>query len=206
MMTHRITFLDFESSSLSESSYPIEVGWVTHNNGVDTPHSLLIKPADDWQNWNPDAEKIHGISREQLLRDGIPIIDVMKTLMEDVGDYIFATSSMDSYWFWKLARKAHELGYISPRVKKVDLYDFRFYMQWLATISPEGFLCLELAVDSAKKKYPITHRALQDALHIHYEWMEMHKQIERSPENLHKGVLAELRFSAAFPDDEEFMV
>src|SRR5690606_41951734 len=62
-----LVFLDFEASSLSERSYAIEVGWVFAD-GREEDH--LIRAAPEWTDWDPSAEAIHGISRNELLERG----------------------------------------------------------------------------------------------------------------------------------------
>ena len=50
-----IVFLDFEASSLSDDSYPIEVGWVFEDGRTE---AHLIRPAPAWTDWDPAAEAI----------------------------------------------------------------------------------------------------------------------------------------------------
>jgi len=69
--------LDFEASGLGRGSYPIEVGYVLSDG-----HSncMLIRPEPDWQNWDPEAEALHGISREHLLQHGRSVSEVARCL------------------------------------------------------------------------------------------------------------------------------
>lgn len=60
--------VDIEASGISPDSYPIEVGVVMQDG---RRYSSLIKPMRHWQHWCPDAEAIHGISREQLMDEGV---------------------------------------------------------------------------------------------------------------------------------------
>lgn len=68
--------IDIEASGLHFDSYPIEVA--VRLRGV--CKSWLIKPEPEWQYWCSTAESIHGISREQLFRDGLPATKVVKEL------------------------------------------------------------------------------------------------------------------------------
>jgi len=65
-------FLDVEASSLGPHSYPIEVAWSSVNEG-DEPHCWLIDPycAMGWDDWDPVAQGVHGISRAQLRAQGV---------------------------------------------------------------------------------------------------------------------------------------
>ena len=69
----KIIFVDFEASSLSPDSWPIEVGLATLVN----PHgpepsvsqwSSLIRPASNWfmQDWSPESAAVHRIPPEML--------------------------------------------------------------------------------------------------------------------------------------------
>jgi len=65
----QMRFIDVEASGLHATSYPIEIAWC----GLDLqPVSMLIRPLPYWgeADWNPEAERIHGISREKLVREG----------------------------------------------------------------------------------------------------------------------------------------
>lgn len=68
-MSAPFVFLDFEASGLDPSSFPIEIGWVSED-GQGEAH--LIRPAPGWTFWSPEAERIHGISMETLMREGKP--------------------------------------------------------------------------------------------------------------------------------------
>jgi hypothetical protein len=64
-------FMDFEASSLNKDSYPIEVAWSDEQGRVE---SYFIKPEISWNDWDGYAEhEIHGISREQLLEEGLSV-------------------------------------------------------------------------------------------------------------------------------------
>jgi hypothetical protein len=64
-----ILFLDFEASSLSDDSYPIEIGWCRASRDS-RPVSMLIQPTFGWTDWNYHSEAIHGISRTELAKHG----------------------------------------------------------------------------------------------------------------------------------------
>lgn len=59
--------LDIEASGFGSGSYPIEIGVAMPDGAL---HVWLIKPLEDWTHWQPDAERVHGISRDQLLHEG----------------------------------------------------------------------------------------------------------------------------------------
>ena len=71
--------IDIEASGFGVGSYPIEVG-VAMPDG--TLYDWLIEPAPHWTHWQTEAESIHGISREMLLQEGLPMADVANELNE----------------------------------------------------------------------------------------------------------------------------
>jgi DNA polymerase III epsilon subunit-like protein len=63
---HRLAFLDFEASSISNKSYPIEVGWVFEDGSGE---DFLIRPEQSWTDWSANAQAIHGITKMMLLHE-----------------------------------------------------------------------------------------------------------------------------------------
>jgi hypothetical protein len=72
----RIAFIDLEASGLS-TSFPTEIGWafVRENRSIESG-SCLIRPVARWTRyasaWSAAAERLTGITREMLDRDGLP--------------------------------------------------------------------------------------------------------------------------------------
>jgi hypothetical protein len=100
-----LVFLDFEASSLSKQSYPIEVAWVFED-GRSEAH--LIRPAESWTDWDPRSEAIHHIDRDQLLRDGTNHAEVARRMIEqlDGHDLLASAPSWDGKWLSTLLRGA----------------------------------------------------------------------------------------------------
>lgn len=98
-------FLDFEASSLSDDSYPIEVAWVFQDGRSE---SHLIAPAATWTDWDPKAEAIHGIERQRLVAEGEPHDVVANRMVEALsGHDLFASApSWDGKWMSVLLRGA----------------------------------------------------------------------------------------------------
>lgn len=71
--------LDIESSGFGAGSYPIEVGVVLRSGKA---VSYLIRPEPEWVRWDATAEATHGIKREQLEREGLPVRYVAHALNE----------------------------------------------------------------------------------------------------------------------------
>jgi len=98
-------FLDFEASSLGDDSYPIEIGWAAED-GSSEAH--LIKPAPSWTDWDPAAEAVHGLTREQLRGEGEFHDEVAGRALEVLGGHdLFASApSWDGKWMSVLLRAA----------------------------------------------------------------------------------------------------
>jgi hypothetical protein len=100
-----LVFLDFEASSLAKRGYPIEVAWVFEDG---TSKSHLIHPAPGWDDWDEEAEAIHGIARETLMRDGTPHGVVARRMVGQLTDHDLLASapSWDGKWLSALLRSA----------------------------------------------------------------------------------------------------
>lgn len=97
------TFIDFEASSLSAQSYPIEVAWTLDNGSIES-HLISPEGIDGWTDWDVNAQKVHGITREDLIKHGrapswvchrIKEYVIGKTLYSDYPPY-------DRMWLAKL--------------------------------------------------------------------------------------------------------
>ncbi len=98
-----LVFLDFEASSLARQSYPIEVAWVFED-GASESH--LIRPARGWDDWDEQAEAIHHIPREELLRDGMRHDALARRMVALLSGHDLTASapSWDGKWLSALLR------------------------------------------------------------------------------------------------------
>lgn len=92
-----LNIIDFEASSLSGRSYPIQVG-VVMNDGRE--YMAYIKPISKWIDWNPLSEKIHNISRDYIESYGEEAINVAHELNNLIGtDTVFCDGGVyDFHW------------------------------------------------------------------------------------------------------------
>ncbi len=146
--------IDFEASCLPKHgrSFPIEVGIAVHGQA----RSWLIRPHRDWWGWDwtAEAEALHGISRERIDNEGLPVEQVLAELSQAVsGHRVVADSRIDQYWLDTLAAAA---GLSAPvAIEHVsDLLD-----EMHATQDS-----IAQAVAAADSAYPARHRAASDAL------------------------------------------
>lgn len=166
-------FLDFEASSLSKQSYPIEVAWVFEDGRSE---SHLIKPAAGWDDWSEAAQAIHGIDRQLLLDEGEPHDGVAKRMVEALGGHdLFASApSWDGKWMSYLLRTA---GYPrhTLRLRNTDEALQETATEILAPILVAARLPVEVhdiiaRVRAAKSTVP-AHRALADAIGEYQSWV-----------------------------------
>jgi len=107
-------FLDIEASSLSNTSYPIEIAWSDEKGDIE---SHLINPyaIEEWTDWNFYAEhKIHGLSRFMCRELGIhpeKMCDLMSRSIK-AGEPVYADGGeFDENWIDVLYGAGSTLGY-----------------------------------------------------------------------------------------------
>ncbi|CAH0497225.1 hypothetical protein NVSP9465_02277 [Novosphingobium sp. CECT 9465] len=132
-------FIDFEASALTLESFPIEVG-IAIARGVEgtiETWSTLIAPDPQWtldDQWDPDAERVHGIRRWDL-RHGLSAVEAMAKLNAFVqpNQIVWCDGGhYDAHWLGTLAiaagiAPAFRLGDIGTMVRTdveiCDLYN-----------------------------------------------------------------------------------
>lgn len=99
-----IVFLDFEASSLNSGSFPVEIGWCSHD--LSRGWSSLIRPCRGWTDWSRLSEAIHGVSLAQLTAKGSPADETMARLNADLAGIgcISDNPEHDLKWLWVLGR------------------------------------------------------------------------------------------------------
>jgi len=97
--------MDFEASGLDSRSFPIEVGYVLPSG---ERYCALIKPVDEWQHWDDQAERLHGITREALEMAGRTPRQVCTELNEAlVGLQLYSDGwVVDKRWLDRLFYRA----------------------------------------------------------------------------------------------------
>ncbi|NYT73196.1 hypothetical protein HZU72_12260 [Halomonas sp. QX-2] len=144
-----ITFLDIEASGLEQpSSYPIEIGWAdTFGNN----EGFLIRPFRGWDHWDPLAEAIHGITRDEIIEHGLHIIDAAEKLNDMLGFETVFCDALDTDYFW--LKKLYEASGKEPSFKLADIYQLH------KILSDEHMASMKTIL----KDLPIPHRAQSDA-------------------------------------------
>ncbi len=109
-----IAFVDCEASSLGSGSFITEIGWAVVQPAERRVHTgaCLIRPLSRWlrvsNGWDPASEKLTGISRELLERDGISPFDAATCFLSDAGDRLLFSDdpAFDQFWLDQLFEAA----------------------------------------------------------------------------------------------------
>lgn len=170
-----IVFVDFEASSLGKRGFPVEVGWAAEDGSEE---GYLIRPAPDWQEWSAEAEQVHGIPLERLLREGSAHDLVARRMIEALaGHDLYASApSWDGQWLSRLLRAAG-----LPR-HALRLRDTEEAQRQVAAAALEGsgtarvdgvLQAARQAIEAAES--PV-HRALDDARRELRLWQEVRRR------------------------------
>jgi hypothetical protein len=171
-------FLDFEASSLSKESYPIEVGWAGED-GSEEAH--LIRPAPGWTDWDAAAEAIHHISHDTLLIDGEPHDQVARRVLETLGPHeVYVTApSWDGMWLSKLLRVAG-LPRHAMRMQDAEEAHVGAVVEVVGADPADPFVraeALDLLFEARRRmpSGPPAHRALADAVQERAVFLEVRR-------------------------------
>lgn len=106
------SIIDIEASGFGPNSYPIEIGIVK---GSGERYCALVKPHSSWNYWSDTAEKVHGIARSTIMKQGCPIKQVCEELNEFLrGEQIYSDAwAHDTRWLCKL----FEIAEMNPSFK-----------------------------------------------------------------------------------------
>lgn len=166
-------FLDFEASSLASASYPIEVAWSLPDGIIE---SHLISPAgiERWNDWSAQAERLHGISRAQLLAEGESPAWVCRRLNERLAGRVVYTDApeYDRAWLDELFAACWG-GAPSFVLASAD----ELLLEMLAPrFSKRADVARELAAikDEVRRRLPQRHRARWDVDLLVQLWHHIH--------------------------------
>lgn len=197
-LTPRIAFVDVEASGLIEGGFPIEIGWVDREGHGE---SHLIRPAPGWTAWSWEAEKVHGISCQQLEREGEPYGEVARRVIAALGSATVYSDApeFDGPWI----RMLLDVAGVGADLALVDAEEALSLatrpLNALITSPPKslkriwqsyevsklGSKILNAAFNHAEAVAPRTHRALADARHLWTIWYEIERLVaEQTRQNL----------------------
>ncbi len=171
MSLQGLVFADIEASGLQHLSYPIEVGWAWVEGSHVEARSILIKPTSEWLSWqtgwSEDAEQVHGISREQLLADGIEPSEACERLNREFQEAEIAFDTGPA---------AHDARWLSILYKAASMEPSFALTKLSSDLCILGYAGMARVPDAVvlqlERLAPrFTHRAASDA--AHWAWQRL---------------------------------
>jgi DNA polymerase III epsilon subunit-like protein len=156
-------FIDFEASSLSPQSWPIEVGlaWLEGRKVVMKSRLIYTRASWDVSDWDPKSEAIHGLSYSTILSAGSDADEVSAWLIDiaQESNLISDAAEFDQRWIDRL------LGRPGPRIQD---FDQAVWNEFSDNGNPASSRVAR--VYKAKANRPTAHRAGPDAADLAYAW------------------------------------
>jgi hypothetical protein len=163
-------FYDCEASCIG--GLPIEIGWAFLDTltGKIQSESYLIRPPEHWDMrpvWDPDAEKLHGISLEQLVAHGRPPFEIARRMNEVLANReLFSDGPTDDE---RWLRILFDDAGAEPTFAISRLHTGVLTAQ-LAAEHGWDSTAYEAAKADAARISPKAHRAEADARHLAVLW------------------------------------
>ncbi|MBI3283332.1 MAG: hypothetical protein HYZ65_00565 [Burkholderiales bacterium] len=150
--------IEFEASGFGKGSYPIEVGFSQrHGEGWCT----LIRPEQDWQQWDSQTAALHHIPREVLIERGKSPVHVAEHLNSTLNGHTVYTDGWTHDYVWMA-----QLYDVAEKVPSFKLADLR------EIISPEQErLWFATKVKILEDLSVTRHRASSDARVLQLTWL-----------------------------------
>jgi hypothetical protein len=151
------------------------------------PESHLIRPTANWASeewlsmaWNPEAEKIHGISLERLMDEGLDVRTSAERVLESFrGKFLISDNpAYDAVWLTRLFQAA-DMSELCPRLHCPHRCVFAIESggvpdetclleygdnQWV--LPEKDWSVFNVCDDLVRGAYPKPHRAGADALFV----------------------------------------
>lgn len=139
--------MDIEASGLGPLSYPIEIAWKSGLTGE--CDSFLINPETgyNWTDWDSTAEEIHHITVDELLADGVSVVEACMRLNNQLEGKTVTSDAFDFDYFW--IRRLYESARMNPT----------FEMQGVDKVLEGGQLIQYRLIANAQVRH---HRAMDD--------------------------------------------
>ena len=121
------------------------------------PSGFLIRPAPEWPetSWDDKAQKLHGIERDQLAREGVGAGEICKALNSALSDVTVYSDAPDWDGFWLM--RLFQAGGLK---QEFALRDFNKIFAGMDRPSIDDLIA------KASKISPHCHRASDDVLHM----------------------------------------
>ena len=169
-------FLDFEASSLSDDSFPVEVAWFFED-GRSRAH--LLRPVAGWTDWSAEAERIHGLSRARLETEGASVEAVAREMVDTLtGHRLYASApSWDGKWLSVLLRGAG----LPRHALRLGKSDDAFLEAARAELGDDDAAALVAKIVGETEPGVPAHRALADATLELERWRRVRAEARTSP-------------------------
>ncbi|MBF0267834.1 MAG: hypothetical protein HQL44_04520 [Alphaproteobacteria bacterium] len=163
-------FIDFEASSFD--GYPVEVGWAVAEpeTGLITTEGYIIRPTQEWLDdaarWDLSAQKIHGLSQQELIHHGESVKVVADRLEKALGGHLEVYSdnvAYDGFWMNQLATAAGYNNGLDIYLLQVEASLLAPDRKWNSHFHADQKKFLDLAAFEAQKLSAPNHRASADA-------------------------------------------
>ncbi|WP_101757628.1 hypothetical protein [Oceanicoccus sp. KOV_DT_Chl] len=158
--------LDVEASGLGRGSYPVEAGFVLADG---KSHCAIIRRESEWEYWDPQAERLHGISRQTLDHYGKTPMEVAAML----NHYLAGQTVYSDAW-------GNDSSWIALLFDVAELPQ-RFKLESLRSLLSDSQL--EIWHDTKAKVVKELgfrrHRASHDALILQHTFYQTARCVER---------------------------
>lgn len=118
MATDLPCVLDIEASGFGRGSYPIEVGFALPDG---TGWCSLVQPQPDWQHWDHQAEQVHGIEQQTVLKHGRPAREVARRLNTALGGCLVYSDGWAHDYAW--LAQLFDAAELVPRFKLASVHE-----------------------------------------------------------------------------------
>lgn len=150
-LPNEICIIDVESTGLGVDSHPIEVGFLSLTGESD---DFLINPlsVEHWTHWDFNSQDIHGISRDECIRDGLSVFDAAVRLNNQLNGCLVISdyAGHDSNWIDMIFEEAN----IERLFRIIDIREYVFHTGQHPN-KVKGFR-------NVKNRDRVPHRALAD--------------------------------------------
>ena len=184
-------FYDIEASC--GGGLPIEIGWAFADarSGKINSESHLIKPPPNWDLgpvWDPDAEKLHKITKEELYAHGRTPVEIADRMNKTLrGRELYSDHPLDDERWWFMIWKASGApAFTTGDTEAICMIEPTFMLR---QVNAENLIVrlavkrgwdaagYEAAKAEAARIAPKKHRAEADARHLAVLWL----MISRGP-------------------------
>jgi len=159
--------LDIEASGFGLGSYPIEVGFVQP---CGQAWCSLVKPLEDWQHWDPNAEAVHNITRDQLQQRGRSPLEIAEVLNERLHAMTVYTDAWAHDYTW--LNRLYEAAKRSPTFRLESLRSL------LSDNDAARWHDVKRRV--ALSSGLVRHRASADARLLQQTWLALRQNVGRA--------------------------